>query len=52
MNIIGLDIGGTKILGVRTDEHGQVLARLRRPTGAGEGEDYEMGCGRARKMIE
>src|SRR5919201_1957848 len=42
MNIIGLDVGGTKILGVRTDEHGRVLDRVRRPTGAGEGEEAVM----------
>lgn len=37
MNIIGIDIGGTKILGVRADEHGKIAAQVRQPTLASEG---------------
>jgi glucokinase len=37
MNIIGIDIGGTKILGIRTDEYGMVLEQVRHPTGASDG---------------
>src|SRR5207302_5461156 len=36
---IGIDLGGTKILGVRADEHGRILAEVRRPTGAVQGLD-------------
>ncbi len=43
MNIIGIDIGGTKILGIRTDEHGMVLEQVRRPTGASEGLQAVLG---------
>src|SRR5438552_18509580 len=39
MNILGIDVGGTKILGIRADEHGQVAAHLRWPTEAAEGRD-------------
>jgi glucokinase len=34
---IGIDLGGTKILGVRADEHGQIAAEVRRPTDATRG---------------
>ena len=37
MNIVGIDVGGTKILGVRADEYGLVLEQIRRPTEAAEG---------------
>ena len=43
MNIIGIDIGGTKILGIRTDEHGTVLKQVRRPTEAAEGLEPVLG---------
>jgi glucokinase len=39
MNIIGIDLGGTKILGVRADEHGKISAKQRQPTNAAEGVD-------------
>ena len=39
MNIIGIDLGGTKILGVRADEQGNIAAQIKRPTGAAEGRD-------------
>lgn len=35
--IIGLDVGGTKILGVVVDEHGRVLEEAREPTPAHDG---------------
>lgn len=37
MNILGIDVGGTKILGVRADERGTLLDRLEVPTQAAEG---------------
>jgi glucokinase len=37
MNIIGIDVGGTKILGVRADENGKIAAQVRKPTRAAEG---------------
>jgi glucokinase len=37
MNILGIDIGGTKILGLRTDEHGRVHEEINEPTLAAEG---------------
>src|SRR5216110_2022186 len=39
MNLIGIDLGGTKILGVLADERGNIGAEVRRPTGAAEGRD-------------
>lgn len=36
---IGIDLGGTKILGVRADEHGRILAEVRQPTDANQGLD-------------
>ena len=42
MNIIGVDVGGTKILGILADERGVILARIRRPTGAEEREEAVM----------
>ncbi|MBF6614059.1 MAG: ROK family protein [Chloroflexi bacterium] len=39
MKIIGIDLGGTKILGVRSDEEGKVQARALRPTEAARGLD-------------
>jgi glucokinase len=39
MNIIGIDVGGTKILGIRADENGTILAEVRRPTNAAAGLD-------------
>ncbi len=36
---IGIDLGGTKILGVRADEHGHIVAEVRKPTGAIQGLD-------------
>lgn len=39
MNILGIDLGGTKILGVLANEHGEVLAEKRVPTLAHEGLD-------------
>src|SRR5688500_13093265 len=43
MNIIGIDVGGTKILGIRTDEHGMVLEQVRWPTLAQEGVEAVIG---------
>lgn len=37
MNIIGIDLGGTKILGVLADENGKIAAHVRYPTEAAEG---------------
>ncbi len=37
MSIIGIDIGGTKILGVCATEEGKVLAEFKEPTGAADG---------------
>jgi len=37
MNIIGIDVGGTKILGIRSDEHGKVFDQVNEPTIASEG---------------
>jgi glucokinase len=37
MDIIGIDLGGTKILGVRSDEHGNIAADITLPTGAEDG---------------
>ena len=34
---VGIDVGGTKCLGVALDEHGAVLAEGRRPTPRGDG---------------
>ncbi len=39
MDIIGIDVGGTKILGVRADREGKIAAQVRRPTGAADGFD-------------
>src|SRR6476646_7921881 len=39
MYIIGIDLGGTKILGVLADEHGNIAAEVRRPTGAADGRE-------------
>jgi glucokinase len=43
MNIIGIDLGGTKILGIRADEHGRILDELREPTRADEGMSAVVG---------
>ncbi|MEO5954041.1 MAG: ROK family protein, partial [Chloroflexia bacterium] len=43
MNILGIDLGGTKILGVLANEHGEVLAEQRVPTLAHEGLDAVVG---------
>ena len=40
MQIIGIDLGGTKILGIRTDEEGRIEAELRRATEAAEGPEH------------
>src|SRR5438093_4784414 len=37
MNIIGIDLGGTKILGIRADEEGRIAAQVRERTEADEG---------------
>ena len=37
MRTVGIDVGGTKCLGVALDEHGVVLAEGRRPTPRGDG---------------
>lgn len=50
MKILGIDLGGTKILGVLSNEHGDVLAELRIPTLANEGLDAVVG--RLVKVIE
>ena len=34
---VGIDVGGTKCLGVALDEHGEILAEDRRPTPRGDG---------------
>ena len=34
---VGIDVGGTKCLGVALDEHGQIVAESRRPTPRGHG---------------
>lgn len=39
MNTIGIDVGGTKILGIRADQDGNITARIRRPTVADEGQE-------------
>lgn len=39
LSTVGLDVGGTKILGVVTDATGAVLVERRRPTPAGPGSD-------------
>lgn len=39
MHIIGIDVGGTKILGILADEKGTILASLRDATGVAEGVD-------------
>jgi len=36
---IGIDVGGTKILGIRTDREGKIAAEVRRPTRGSEGRD-------------
>ncbi len=43
MNIIGIDLGGTKILGVLSDGRGNVSKLVRRPTEAGEGLEAVVG---------
>ena len=43
MNIIGVDVGGTKIHSVRADEKGKILAREHCATEAGHGLDYVVG---------
>jgi glucokinase len=43
MNIIGIDIGGTKILGVRSDERGNVLEQVNVPTLVDDGLDAVLG---------
>jgi glucokinase len=43
MNIIGIDLGGTKILGVRTNEQGEIAAELRVDTLGKEGLDAVVG---------
>jgi glucokinase len=43
MSVIGIDLGGTKILGVRAERDGSVLARLRWPTQASKGPDMVIG---------
>jgi len=42
MGLLGLDIGGTKILGILYDEDGQEIARQKRKTKAAEGIDVVM----------
>ena len=37
--IIGIDVGGTKILGVRADREGKIAAQVQRPTRGSEGLD-------------
>ena len=37
MNIIGIDVGGTKILGVRADENGEIADQVLEPTDADRG---------------
>jgi glucokinase len=39
MKLLGIDLGGTKILGVLADEHGKVLDERREPTLAHEGPE-------------
>src|SRR5436190_8800171 len=39
METISIDVGGTKILGIRADQDGKVAARVRKPTGADQGQD-------------
>jgi glucokinase len=41
--IVGIDLGGTKILTARCDLRGQVMAQARQPTGAEEGLQAVMG---------
>ncbi len=43
MNIIGVDVGGTKIHSVRADEQGNILAREHGPTEAEQGLDHVVG---------
>jgi glucokinase len=43
LNILGIDLGGTKILGVLANEHGVVLSEQRVPTLAHEGPDAVIG---------
>ncbi len=43
MNIIGIDLGGTKILGVLADENGKIAAHVRYPTEAAEGLEAVVG---------
>jgi glucokinase len=40
---IGIDVGGTKILGVRADREGNIAAQIQRPTRASEGLDAVVG---------
>ena len=44
MNIIGIDLGGTKILGILADEHGAVRKRVRKATEGQKGPDHVIGC--------
>ncbi|HKP52676.1 MAG TPA: ROK family protein [Chloroflexia bacterium] len=37
MSFIGIDVGGTKILGVRADREGKIATQVRRPTRGSEG---------------
>lgn len=39
---VGLDVGGTKCLGVALDEHGEIVAEERRPTPRGDGSLPEL----------
>jgi glucokinase-like ROK family protein len=45
MSIVGLgiDLGGTKIKGIRMEENGQILAEVNAPTGNGESEQEVLG---------
>jgi glucokinase len=50
MNIIGIDVGGTKILGIRADEQGKIKSKLRWPTRGSDG--LEAVLDRIGEMIE
>jgi glucokinase len=52
MKIIGIDLGGTKILGIRADEEGRMEAELRRATEAAEGLEHVVDgvCGVIREL--
>jgi glucokinase len=41
--VVGIDLGGTKILTARCNREGRVLAQARRPTQAGDGPDGVLG---------